>query len=427
MGKLKRYTLIKLAPVKQEARIFFENFLLGLHSLWANKLRSFLSLLGIIIGIASVITVTSIGQAASSDIKSNIESIGTRTIMLMGFGRDADAHYMVNKYFTPALIPLLKEYIPEVADVTIDSSISVNAKYQDKSDAFTLKPADENWLQINNYNPAAGRFINEYDANRLNAVIGYSVYNTLFGGNTNMDTVIGQKISITYRDRNASATIVGVMPAKTRSFLADFDNEIYVDASTYKHKLYNNNHINRLVLTAARADDAPYITQTIDAIFKKLSQQDLHKDVEFYRIISQQEMLQTYESVTSTLSLLLGGIAAIALVVGGIGIMNIMLVSVSERTKEVGLRKALGAKNAHIFSQFLIEASLISVLGGIAGTVLGIALTAILVQVFKWQFVISVPAIFLALAFSILIGDFFGFYPARRAARLNPVDALRYE
>ena len=417
----------KLLKVTKSLNIFIENFYLGINSILVNKTRALLSILGVMIGIASVISVTSLGQSATVGIKKMIEGIGTSNVIVSANNRGNKARLMVKKLFTMKLPLMLKDNISNIENVIIDTSLNVKAEFMSESDNFTLRATSPDWIRINNYKPAMGRFLLKNDANRMNIVIGHEVAETLFP-EENSEIPIGRYLKLYYKKRFFTCQIVGVMEEKTRTLISDFNSDIYIDETTFRNKMFKVNTISRFFIMIDKPENAKFVTDMIDLVLKRLGDIPLAETRGLYfRILSQKEMLEMYENVSTTLSLLLGGIAAIALLVGGIGIMNIMLVSVTERTKEIGIRKALGAKNSYIFSQFLIEASLISVVGGVIGVILGIGITYLLTKGFNMVYSINVTAIFISIVFSVLIGEFFGFYPARKAASLNPTDALRYE
>lgn len=412
-----------LKILKQYWFIFSDNFSIGFQSVFNNKSRTFLSMLGIIIGIASVITVTSLGQSATSGIKTQIESIGTSNIMIFAKPKNIKTRLLYKKYFTFDLKDTIKENIPGIQNIIINISKNVYAKYKNNSDSFTLKATDSSWAKINNYKPEKGRFLNKNDNNKLNVVIGNNVAETLFG----KEDPINKKISIYVNKKIYTFKVIGVMESKTRSLISYFDQDIYIPLETYKHKIQNIKNISQLILLLDNPENSEFVTEFLDILLKKIAHLPNDETDLYYTIISQSELLNTYNEVTKTLNLFLGGIAAISLIVGGIGIMNIMLVSVTERTKEIGIRKAIGAKKSYIFSQFLIEASLISGIGGIIGLFLGLGITFILDNIFKWTYIINIEALIIAIIFSLFIGTFFGFYPAKKAAQLNPVEALMYE
>lgn len=429
MEKLKKLKLIKqnkisiLKRIKASWFIFVDNFIIGFQSVIGNKSRTFLSMLGIIIGIASVIAVTSLGQSATYGIKSQIESIGTSNIMLFAKPKNSKTRLLYKKYFTFDLKNTIKENIPGISNIIINLSKNVYAKYKNNSDSFTLKATDSSWAEINNYYAIKGRFLTKDDDNKMNVVIGSEVASTLFG----KEDPINKKISVYVNHKIFTFKVIGVMESKTRSLISYFDQDIYIPIQTYKHKIQNIKNVNQLILLIDNPEDSELVTESLDILLKKIAHLPNDETDLYYVIISQAELLATYNEVTKTLNLFLGGIAAISLIVGGIGIMNIMLVSVTERTKEIGIRKAIGAKKSYIFSQFLIESSLISGIGGIIGLFFGIGITYILDKIFKWEYVINIQALLIAIIFSLFIGTFFGFYPAKKAAELNPVEALMYE
>ncbi|HOS79103.1 MAG: FtsX-like permease family protein [Chloroflexi bacterium] len=411
----------------------WENIRVALDGLLANKLRSVLTMLGVIIGVASVVALLSIGNGASASITSQISSIGTNMLIVTagGMGRigggpggslgltmsDAEALEDPNQVTAAAMV--VPQYGGEgqiiYGDSNLNASITgVPPAYQDLYD-LTL---------------ARGEFISssEVDKRAKVAVLGATVASDLFGS----FNPIGQKIKVSTFGATVSLTVIGVLDEQGGSMLNEADSSIFVPLSTAQTKLFNGrnslgqlvvNRVNVMAKSEALVDTAQ--TQ-IDAVLRDRHGLEPEEDADF-RIINQADMLEMATSVTSSLTVFLGAIAGISLLVGGIGIMNIMLVSVTERTREIGLRKAVGARKNDVLGQFLMEAILLSLLGGLGGVLVGIGLSQIVNLTGTFNSVVTPGSILLAVTFSLAIGLFFGIYPANKAAGLNPIEALRYE
>lgn len=377
-------------------------------SIWANKLRSFLTMLGIIIGISSVIVLVGIGQGTKQQVQSQIESLGTNLITINITGRR-------NTAFSTSDINQIKA-IPKVKAIAPIITSNVNVKAGTKSYSTSLEASTPEYSSIRKIYTGSGRFINQMDIdNRFQvAVVGVDVAKELYG----TSNVVGQTINIDGVDFE----IAGVLQTQGSSMTGSGDDKVILPISTAE-RLIKNTEIRTFYVEAADKDSVNSIMSYLQMLLNK----KFKNDTESYRIFSQSSLLDTVNQSTNSLSLMLGGIAAISLVVGGIGIMNIMLVSVIERTREIGIRKAIGAKRRTILAQFLIESAAISLLGGMLGVALGFALASILRSLFSFNIVISGSIVIGAVVFSTMVGIIFGIYPANKASKLNPIEALRYE
>ncbi|TRZ50749.1 FtsX-like permease family protein [bacterium] len=404
-------------------------------SLSANKLRTGLTILGIVIGVAAVIAMLSVGQGAQNSITSSINSIGTNIVYISAGARArfsagnfnsvrnirqltlADAQALMDPFQAPS--------VKAVAPVIQGGDISASANGQ--TTTTTVYGVTTSYFSIRNELVSEGAFFNDQQVNthaRV-AVIGPDLATTLFGQTTNLT---GQMIRI----NGQTFTIIGVLQSKGGSSAGSSDNQAIVPLTTAR---------DRVVRRAGTTVDGVYIQATSAQAVSEANTQvsnimRLRHHVavgkEDFSVMSQQDLLTTATSITGILTAFLGGIAAISLLVGGIGIMNIMLVSVIERTREIGLRKAVGARNRDILIQFLIESLFLSLLGGLIGILFGWLISLIIGQIASASGTnlnpaVSLNAVLLATLFSAAVGLFFGIYPARRAARLEPVEALRYE
>lgn len=403
--------------------MIFETFRIAINGLKTNKLRTFLSMLGIIIGVGAVIAIVSIGSSAQEEVTAQISSLGSDLLWVTpGFsaGRATRMESDPRENFTLDIIPYIDDYSPGVTNVVPEVSSSVQLKKGDNTLNSTVVGTNEDFTTVNIYNPARGRFIDQDDLkqSRNSIVLGSNVASELFPGND----PIGQRIRLNYQGRNLNFTIIGVMESKGQGVMGNLDRRVYIPVTTFTNKLSKQNFVDLYYAQFTPGFSSQEARNQMDYFFfQHLGDENL------YNIMSQDQILGVLDQVTGTLSFMLGGIAGISLLVGGIGIMNIMLVSVTERTKEIGIRKALGAKKRNILGQFLLESLTLSSIGGFIGIGLGYSGTYLATRIGNLPLVLSTEAIFLAFGFSLAIGLFFGIYPAVKAARLDPVDSLSYE
>ena len=379
----------------------------------SNKMRSFLTMLGIIIGVLSVTLLVSIVQGATDSVTKELEAIGGNKLIV-------EIYSSKPSYITLEDLALLqnKNGIGLIAP-TINGMDT--AKAGSNTSEATIVGTTENAMAVDNIMVTNGRFIQASDNDqRLHvAVIGVAVAKDLFG----QENVIGSQFTMLGR----SFEIVGILEEDGDSSMSSRDATIYIPISTASRLLKQTSIIsfNASTTSSATIDEGKAALE--DFLRQKVRPTFIDGEDEGFMIFNMGDVLSALDSVMATMSLLLGGIASISLVVGGIGIMNIMLVSVTERTREIGIRKAIGAQHSDILIQFLIEAVTISVTGGMIGMLLGAGLLQILSGIMDMQLSISVSVSALALGFSLGIGIIFGIYPANKAAKLKPIDALRYE
>lgn len=382
---------------------------ISLLSVWSNKMRSFLTMLGIIIGISSVSILVGIGEGTKKQVTEQIESLGTNliTVSITGNRTKAITNEELEELRTK---PGIKEIAPAL------SQGSVNVKAGTTSKTTTLEASTANYADIRKLTVASGRFITDNDnENRYKvAVIGSETATNLFS-TTN---VVGQTMYVS----GIEFKIIGVLQSQGTSSTGSSDDRVIIPLLTAQRLLQTTT----VKTFYAEATDKDSVSEAISYLTLFLNKK-YDNNSDSYRIMDQTSLLETASSTTSSLTTMLGGIAAISLVVGGIGIMNIMLVSVIERTREIGIRKAIGAKRGIILTQFLIEAATISTLGGIFGVLIGFLGAYIAQNFFNLTVSISNNIVIGAFAFSFLVGVVFGIYPANKASKLNPIDALRFE
>jgi len=402
-------------------------------SLSANKVRSGLTVLGIVIGIGSVIAMLAIGQGAKSSIESNIQSIGSNLITISP-GTQQGVGMMVSGGRGSAKSLKLSDAEAIAAEVTNIRAVSaeVSGRYQitakgtnTNTQVYGVTPA---YLEVRNLEIAEGSFITaQNNSNTAKVVVlAPTVIDDLFGEDIGDSEVLGQKIRIKSTNSTIEATVVGVTKAKGGTGFGSQDDMIFVPLSTAQRYLSGNEYLSGISVSAQDADSASTVQTDITALLLELHKITDPTKADF-STMNQADIVATATSVTNTLAMLLAAVAGISLVVGGIGIMNMMLMTVTERTKEIGLRKSIGAKGRDISIQFLTEAITITILGGIIGVILGWAIAYGMSFFNVTTTKVSLSAIILAFSVSAIIGVIFGYYPASRAAKLNPIDALRYE
>ncbi len=398
--------------------MFWENIGLALKEFGTNRMRAFLSVLGIVIGIGSVIAITTLGRSATVSVQNQVSQAGLGTLMVFP-GRDSAKE--VRRLFTPQLADTLLAKIEGVQAATPMNQGSYRLENgRNVYPRGTVLGVEANFAGIYSYGVAEGGFLTEEDSAKRRSVVvlGAEIAEALFpsGG------APGQYVRV-YREGVArSFKVIGVMEAKTGTMGMDFDVAAYVPFSTYSQRLGRSESVQRYAVGTADGAEAMEVAGRLEAALLALTGNE-----ESYRVMSPSTMAEMFTGITRTLNLFLTGVAAISLVVGGIGIMNIMLVSVTERTREIGIRKALGAAPRVIRSQFLAEAVTLTLVGGLAGMTVGTALSWLGTRLLHWTFAPSAVAYALAVLCSSGVGIFFGLYPAARASRLEPVKALAYE
>ena len=399
----------------------------ALESLSANKLRSGLTMLGIIIGVGAVIAMLAVGTGAQDTITGSISGLGSN--LLFVFGGNLTEEVRNPKPLTwadaEALTDIFQAPSVEAVAPTIQSRATITfSGEQTSSDLFGITPA---YFTVRNYSLLEGEFINEnHLVERASVVVlGPEAADVLFG---HRDGIIGETVRI----QGQPFRIIGVLEPKGGSSFGSQDNVAMVPYSTAQTRLIqrSRDQVDMIYVQAVSVSRVPQASEEVSQILRARHRIELGADD--FTIFTQQDFVSTAQTITNVLTIFLGGIAGISLLVGGIGIMNIMLVSVTERTREIGLRKALGARKRDILLQFLTESSLLSLFGGLIGIGLGWLISFIVGQIAAnsgtpFYPAIGLNAVLLATIFSTIVGLFFGLYPANRAASLEPVEALRYE
>ncbi|MBF1756175.1 ABC transporter permease [Veillonella sp.] len=403
--------------------MYKESFLMAWASLVANKMRSILTMLGIIIGVAAVIALVSIGNGVKQDIQNSISSLGSNLLMVMpgaprtpGVRPTAGSMKSLKVADYEAIAKL--DGVKAVSPMTNGAYVVI---YQNKNWTTSVSGVNANYLDVNNWTMKSGRFLsNKNIQNRERvAVIGKTVAKNLFGD----EDPVGAEIRV----KNIPFRVIGVLNSKGSGAMGnDQDDMVIIPYTTAMERVDGIDYLRMLYVVAKDENGIDRLQSDIENLLRvRHGIKDTNLDD--FNIQNMNSIMETMEETTGTLTLFLGAVAAISLVVGGIGIMNIMLVSVTERTREIGIRKALGATYFVIVTQFLIEAVVISLMGGLIGIALGIGASKLISLASGMSTVISVPTIVLSFAFSMAIGLVFGIYPARKAAKLNPIDALHYE
>jgi putative ABC transport system permease protein len=400
---------------------------ISLRSLWANKMRSGLAILGVIIGVGAVIAMIAVGRGASLQIESHISSMGSNILIIVpgtttSGGVRMGAGTQQSLSLDDAIA--IEEECSAVSHVSPELSGVAQVVYGNRNWSTGVIGTTEGMMDVHNWSVSLGRFLTDQDVRSSTkvAVIGETVAYELFGNANPVGEII--------RIKKVPFQVVGVLAPKGQSaFGSDQDDVIFVPVTTAQKRLFGTpfpRMVRRISVKARDAESIYLAQEQITALLRQRHRIGPNQDDDF-TVRNLTQAMEAAQQSTQAMTLLLGAIASVSLLVGGIGIMNIMLVSVTERTREIGIRMAVGARPRDIRLQFLIEAFLLSVIGGIAGIALGALLSQTLVLLFDWSTSISPSSILLAFGFSGFVGVFFGFYPAYKASLMDPIEALRYE
>lgn len=405
--------------------LFSESFMMALTSLYANKMRSLLTMLGIIIGVGAVIALVSVGMGVRSNVTSSIASLGSNMLIISpgasnkGGVRGAAGSRQTLKYDDAKAI---QSKVKDIDYVSPTVQTSYQIVYGNQNWNTTVEGVTPEFMSIRSLSVSNGSFISTNDLEKRNrvAVIGTTVAENLF----DEKNPVGQNIRI----NNQPYKVIGLLTSKGQSSMGqDQDDMIYVPLTTAMERMLGITYVQSINVQVSDSTKMDQVQENIETLLRQRHHLTAGNKEDDFTVRNLTSLMETVSQSTSMLTLLLGAIAGISLLVGGIGIMNIMMVSVTERTREIGIRKALGATFMNIMTQFLIESMVIGVIGGLIGILVGIGASQLISKFGNFTTVITATPIIVSFAFSVGIGLFFGIYPARKAAKLDPIEALRYE
>ncbi|MBI2402397.1 MAG: ABC transporter permease [Gemmatimonadetes bacterium] len=404
--------------------LFGEIVMVALQAIRANKLRSVLTALGIVIGVAAVITMVALGSGAQKAVQDRIQALGTNLLSIFPgrtFMRGVAVAFDTRANLTMDDATALARGTTTLRAVVPEMSRNLQVQYGNQNNNVRILGTTANYAEVNNFTPLAGNMFSagQDDGRQRVAVLGASIP-TMF--NVNPMAMIGQTIQI----RGIAFEIVGVLNPKGTGGFDNQDERILIPLQTARYRIFGTDRVGNITVQVAHPDSVNIAMLEIERVLRRTHQIRPGADNDF-QIRNRMEFLATFEETTKTFTFLLAGIAAVSLLVGGIGIMNIMLVSVTERTREIGTRKALGATRKNIMLQFLVEAVTLCLLGGTIGILTGAGTAVAMAKLAGWNTLVSPMSVVVAFAFSAGVGIFFGLWPARRAAMLDPIVALRYE
>lgn len=401
--------------------LFWTTLNVALRSLLVNKLRSVLSMLGIIIGVGAVIALLAVGSGAQKRVLDQVTALGSDLIMIMpGQFKAGGVRGGSVQTLTPEDAEAILAQVPEVRRMSPVARGNGQFKYYGNNKQSSIMGVTPTYIRIRNFEIDKGRAFTLYEVEQQAkvAVLGADAATDLFGESN----PLGEKVRI----NGVAFTVVGVLKPKGTQGPFSFDDQALVPYTTAMNRLLGVKYLSEIDLQIDNSADQAGVQAKLEHVLRTRHKILPGKDDDFH-VRNMAEMVKAVASVARTFSLLLGSVAAISLVVGGIGIMNIMLVTVTERTREIGIRKAIGADDRDILVQFLLEAMLMSILGGLIGIAVGVSVAAASSLVSGFAAIVEPSSVMLALSFAVGVGIFFGFYPARRAASLDPIEALSYE
>jgi putative ABC transport system permease protein len=379
-----------------------------------NKMRTVLSILGIVIGIGSVIALMTLGQASQQSVEERIQSLGSNLLTIRANSNASLTSDDYEKLRT-------NERITTLDQVAAEYTSNTTAVYNGESLTTSVMGISNNYFAVRNIEVEYGKGFTQSDNDLLNkfAVLGSETATELYGS-------AGKALGQTIKVNSVKFTVIGITKEKGTMGRTSFDEAVYVPLTTAQRTLFGNTDVSTIYVTTLDESVMEAAENQVGYLLLEQHRLKTPDDADF-SIFSQADLLETVSEVTGTFTMLLTGIAAISLVVGGIGIMNIMLVTVTERTREIGIRKALGAKRKTIVNQFLMEAIILTFTGGLLGIVMGIVTSFVITYYMELPSIISGKSILLAFMVSCIIGIVFGWYPAQKASKLQPIEALRYE
>ncbi|HKK05052.1 MAG: ABC transporter permease [Gammaproteobacteria bacterium] len=395
--------------------------LLALREMRRNLMRSFLTILGIVIGVAAVITMVTIGGGATASVSEQIASLGSNLIIARPGQRIGPGQRSPAPPFDMADVEAIQSDVSGVAAVAPAGSASTTAVYGNTNWSTVVTGTDNQYFQVRNWKLAAGRQFtpSELRGGKAVCILGQTVRRELFG---NLDP-LGSKIRL----EKLSCEVIGLLESKGQAGMGqDQDDVVLIPFRTFARRIAGSQDVNFIQISARDGADTAKVKRDVEDLLRERRHISGGKEDDF-SVLDMREIAQALTGTTQVLTALLGAVAAVSLLVGGIGIMNIMLVSVTERTREIGIRLAIGALEKEVLLQFLVEAVVLSSFGGLLGIVLAVGASLAIVNFLHLPFVFNPSIVLIAFLFSAAVGVVFGFVPARKAARLDPIDALRYE
>jgi putative ABC transport system permease protein len=402
--------------------MFRETLLLALRSIRRNVLRSSLTILGIVIGIAAVITLVTLGGGATVQVANQIKSLGSNLLSIRpGQQPRAGGVRQAARLFEAKDIEAIERDISGIAAVAPTASRSMLAISGDTNWSTVVTGVDNAYLRVRDWSLAHGRVFTdgELRAGAMGCILGDTVRRNLFGAQDPLDATI--------RLGALSCPVIGVLAARGQAaFGIDQDDLVLIPLRAYQRRIAGNQYIDAILVSVRDGVSTKKVQGDIELLLRERRHLGPREEADFH-VLDMQQIVATVSGTTRTLTALLGAVAAVSLFVGGIGIMNIMLVSVTERTREIGIRLAIGATETEVLLQFLVEAVMLSLLGGIAGILAGVGAAAAGATLLNVPFVFNAWIVAIAFLFSGAVGVIFGYFPARKAAQLNPIDALRHE
>jgi len=399
------------------------SLIMAIRGLGANKLRAFLTMLGVIIGVGAVIIAIAIGQGSREAVAASLRSLGTNVLTVMS-GQQRRGGVSMGFGSSVSLVPEDAEAIlkgcPSIVRVSPSVSRNAQVKYQAENTSVSINGVGADYAAITNFQVRQGRNLTADDINTTQrvAILGDTTWKTLFGSTP----AVGKSVRIA----GQRFEIIGVFQAKGGSGWRNPDDAVYIPYTTAMRRLFGMDNL-QSIACQGRSEALMQRAQTeLETLLRARHRLAANAENDF-RIFNQADLAEAQNAQQDTFSALITYLAIVSLVVGGVGIMNIMLVSVTERTREIGVRKAIGARRSHILTQFLLEALFLSLIGGLLGVAFGVGGAKLVGNANDWTIVLLPSTIILAFSFSAIVGAFFGFYPAWKASRLNPIEALRYE
>lgn len=394
--------------------------LLAIREIRRNVMRSFLTMLGIVIGVAAVITMVTIGSGATASVTAQVASLGSNVLQLRvgqrGFGLAASA-----PAFKHEDVEAILREINDVAVVAPSSSYPTTTIFGNANWNSTVTGTDNAFFQAGNWTLKDGRLFSDSELRTGGAVcvLGATVRRELFGG----QEPVGERIRL----EKLSCQIIGTLEAKGQSTMGrDQDDIVIVPLRTFQRRISGNQEISLITLSAREGVSTTKVQRDVERLMRERRHIGKGEEDNF-RVMDMKEIASRLTGITQVLTAMLGAVASVSLLVGGIGIMNIMLVSVTERTREIGIRLAIGALEREVLMQFMVEAVVLSSLGGLIGIILALTASSVLADVLKVPFVLDLNIVLLSFLFAAVVGIVFGYFPARKAARMDPIEALRHE